>query len=98
MFPLAKFAFKTHAACDPEARNDTPFDLLAGFAGSFTGPPILSPGIDRGEQQIDRVRRGSTPPMGARAMHVMSPSERHKLLLRKEREASRAEGSSKPRA
>ena len=39
------------------ARNDTPFDLLAGFAGSFTGPPILSPGIDRGEQQIGRARR-----------------------------------------
>jgi hypothetical protein len=54
---LAKFALKTHAACDPEARNDTPFDPLAGFAGSFTGPPILSPGIDRGEQQIGRARR-----------------------------------------
>ena len=57
VFPLAKFALKTHAACDPEARNDTPFDPLAGFAGSFTGPPILSPGIDRGEKQIGRERR-----------------------------------------
>ncbi len=52
---MAKFALETHAVCDPKRRNDTPFDLLAGLAGSFTGPPIFSPGIDRGEQQIGRA-------------------------------------------
>src|SRR4029077_8033418 len=50
-----KIAPSFFAQDEAGARNDTPFDLLAGFAGSFTGPPILSPGIDRGEQQIGRA-------------------------------------------
>jgi hypothetical protein len=60
MFCWAKFALKNHAACDPGARNDTPFDLLAGLSGSFAGPPIFSPVIDRGEQQIGRAPEAHT--------------------------------------
>jgi hypothetical protein len=41
---LGKFALTTHAACDPEARNDTPFDLLAGFSGQFHKSADILPG------------------------------------------------------
>jgi hypothetical protein len=35
VLPLAKFASKSHALRDLEARDDAPLDLLAGFPSSF---------------------------------------------------------------
>jgi hypothetical protein len=57
MPPTGESRPSSHALGDPEARDDASLGLLGRLAGSFRGPPILSPGIDRGEQQIGRARR-----------------------------------------
>ena len=50
---MAKFALKAHALGDPECRDDTPFDLLAGLSSSFACPPILSSGlIEVGDKSV----------------------------------------------
>jgi hypothetical protein len=37
--------FEAHALRDPEARDNTPLDLLAGLPGSFARSTILPPGL-----------------------------------------------------
>jgi hypothetical protein len=55
VLPLPEFALEAHALGDLEVPDDSPLDLLAGLSGCFAGPPPSGP--DRGEKQIDRVRR-----------------------------------------
>jgi hypothetical protein len=43
--PIGEFTLKAQALGDLEARDDAPLDLLAGFASSFAGPPILPAGL-----------------------------------------------------
>ena len=41
VLPLSKLALKAHTLRDPEARDDAPFDLLAGLASRFTATPVF---------------------------------------------------------
>ena len=45
VLPFAKFALEAHALRYLERCDDAPLDLLAGFASSFAGSPILPPGL-----------------------------------------------------